>query len=86
VRDAPFDARAQGYAPIPWRNSLGEQLEIAKGGLLTFSRGDAAVTRIYENFRMALNGERANRIQIVAGKLGVPTSKTKTSEAGCAQP
>jgi hypothetical protein len=69
VRDAPFDARAQGYAPIPWRNSLGEQLEIGKGGLLMFSRGDAAVTKIYENFRTALNGERANRIQVCSARF-----------------
>src|SRR3984893_14187289 len=32
VQDAPFDARAQGYASIPWRNSFAERLEIGKDG------------------------------------------------------
>jgi hypothetical protein len=30
VRDAPFDARAQGYAPILWRNSLASNLRLPK--------------------------------------------------------
>ncbi len=69
VRDAPFDVLAQGYAPIPWLNSFGERLEIGTGARLTFSRGDAAVTKIYENFRAALDGEQASRIQVCCARL-----------------